>query len=80
MKIALFIRNSFCDIFYKIQIVIPKKHKTSLDASRTKARLNLITAGQIIPFPGSNMSAKVLKPPLSDFKISLLEEEALNKK
>ena len=51
---------------------IMKKRPTPLDASRKKASRNLKTAGPILPVPGSNTPAKVLKPPFSVFRISLL--------
>ena len=69
---ASYIRNWFYDIFFKIRTHILKKRSTPLDASRKKASRNLRTAGPILPVPGSNTPAKVLKPPFSVFRISLL--------
>ena len=59
-------------------LTILKKRPTPLDASRKKASPNLLTAGPILPVPGSNTPAKVLKPALSVFRIGLLQEMASN--
>ena len=63
----------------KIKTPLLKKRQTSLDASRKKVSRTLGRAGLILPFPGSNTPAKVLKPLFSVFRISFIVRDGLNK-
>ena len=78
-KLSIFrinsVRNRFrgkCSVSAKIKTLLLKKRQTSLDASRKNASRTLRRAGPILPFPGLNTPAKVLKPPFSVFRINLL--------
>ena len=60
----------------KMKTPLLKERQTSLDASRKKAGRTW-RPSPILPFPGLNTPAKVLKPPLSVFRVSLLYEMAI---
>ena len=77
MKLRHISPNRFCKIYILFQTHTQKERQTSLDASRKKASRTLRRASPILLFSGSKTPAKVLKPPFSVFRISLLQEMAL---